>query len=91
MVVPVIEISCRAVWNALSDYLENEVDANLRRRMEEHFKVCEHCKAILDGTCNVVQLVGDGVVYDVPRGFSDRLHKRLAEHFKQTERGGTSG
>lgn len=83
----IIEISCRAVWNALSDYLENEVDPAVRLRMEAHFNVCEHCKAILDGTRNVVQLVADGVVFDLPQGFSDRLHKRLAEHF--TEIGGT--
>ena len=80
----IIEISCRAVWKALSDYLENEVDPALRLRMEAHFNVCEHCKAILDGTRNVVQLVADGVVFDVPQGFSDRLHKRLAEHFDET-------
>jgi predicted anti-sigma-YlaC factor YlaD len=81
----VIEISCRHVWNALSDYLESDIDPQLRRRMEAHFKVCEHCRAILNGTRNVVQLVGDGVAFDVPAGFSDRLHNRLAEHFRRQE------
>jgi hypothetical protein len=45
--------------------------------MEEHFKGCEHCSAILDGTRNVVRLVGDGRVFDLPAGFSDRLKSRL--------------
>jgi len=31
------------------------------RRMEAHFKDCAHCKAILDGTRNVVKLVEIGV------------------------------
>lgn len=78
----IIEISCREVWNALSDYLEGDVDPELRQRMEAHFKVCEHCKAVLDGTRNVVKLVADGVIFDVPEGFGERLHARLAEHFR---------
>jgi hypothetical protein len=45
--------------------------------MEEHFKGCEHCSAILDGTRNVVRLVGDGRNFDLPSGFSERLKQRL--------------
>jgi hypothetical protein len=80
--MPIIEISCRAVWDAISDYLEGEVDGDLRQRMEAHFRVCEHCKAVLDGTRNVVKLVADGVIFEVPKGFDERLHKRLAQHFR---------
>lgn len=72
-----IEISCREVWRELSNFVDNVVDAELRLRMEEHFKDCEHCSAILDGTRNVIQLVGDGKVFDVPEGFSRRLQDRL--------------
>ena len=59
-------------------YRENyEIDAELRARMEAHFKVCAHCKAVLDGTRNVVKLVGDGVEYQLPDGFSQRLYYRI--------------
>lgn len=74
-----VEISCKEVWRELSNYLDNAVDAELRLRMEEHFKDCEHCSAILDGTRNVIQLVGDGMIFDLPRGFSERLKTRLKE------------
>jgi len=73
----VIEISCVEVWRELSNYIDDVVDPELRRRMEEHFKGCEHCSAVLDGTRNVVRLVGDGRAFDLPAGFSDRLKKRL--------------
>jgi anti-sigma factor RsiW len=72
-----IEISCLHVWREVSNYIDGEVDAELRRRMEEHFKGCEHCSAILDGTRNVVRLVGDGRAFDLPSGFSERLKQRL--------------
>jgi anti-sigma factor RsiW len=74
-----IEISCVEVWRELSNYLDGSVDAELRERMEEHFKGCEHCTAVLDGMRNVVRLVGDGQSFDLPVGFSGRLKKRLQE------------
>jgi len=47
--------------------------------MEAHFKACAHCTAILDGTRNVVKLVGDGMEYKVPAGFSRRLYDRIKD------------
>ncbi len=73
----VIEISCLEVWREISNYLDGEVDAELRARMEAHFKTCAHCKAVLDGTRNVVKLVGDGIEYQLPKGFSNRLYEKL--------------
>jgi hypothetical protein len=73
----VIEISCLEVWREISNYIDNDVDAELRARMEAHFKVCAHCTAVLDGTRNVVKLVGDGIEYQVPEGFSRRLYNKI--------------
>ena len=73
----VIEISCLEAWREISNYIDGEIDAELRARMEAHFKVCAHCKAIYDGTKNVVKLVGDGVEYQMPEGFSQRLYYKI--------------
>ena len=75
----VIEISCLEVWREISNYVDGEVDAELRARLEAHFKVCAHCTAILDGMRNVVKLVGDGVEYELPDGFSQRLYRKLMD------------
>jgi len=74
-----IEISCVEVWREISNYLDEEVSPDKRERMEAHFKVCAHCTAVLDGTRNVVGLVGDGKLFQVPEGFSNRLYKKLQE------------
>jgi anti-sigma factor RsiW len=73
----VIEISCLEVWREISNYIDDDVDGDLRARMEAHLKVCAHCKAVLDGTRNVVKLVADGVEYDLPAGFSKRLYQKI--------------
>lgn len=73
----IIEISCEDVWREISNYIDDAVDRELRQRMEEHFKGCEHCVAVLDGARNLVRLVGDDRTFEPPSGFSDRLKSVL--------------
>ena len=75
----VIEISCLEVWREISNFIDGEIAPELRARMEGHFKSCAHCAAVLDGTRNVVKLVADGVEYDLPEDFSQRLYKRIKD------------
>jgi anti-sigma factor RsiW len=73
----VVEISCVEVWREISNYLDDDISPELRERMEAHFKVCAHCSAVLDGARNVVHLVGDGRVFEMPEGFSKHLYKKI--------------
>jgi predicted anti-sigma-YlaC factor YlaD len=73
----VIEIDCRQVLRKLSDYLEADLPPRLRLQIETHLKKCNHCTAVYDGMRNVVRLLGDEKVIELPEGFSRRLHKRL--------------
>ena len=79
-------VSCEEVWREISNYLEGEVDASLRAAMEDHLRGCKHCTAVLDGTRNVVQLYGDERMFEVPLGFSHRLHRRLEENMPGNRR-----
>jgi hypothetical protein len=72
-------VNCEHVWREISNYLDGEVDAELRALMETHFAQCKHCTAVLDGARNVVQLYGDDRLFELPVGFSHRLQRRLAE------------
>ena len=66
-----VKISCDEVWREISNYLEDEVSAGLRTRMDEHFKGCKRCTAVLVGTRNVLRLVGDAAVFDLLTAVSD--------------------
>lgn len=72
-----IPVPCRHVFHHISNYLENDVDPETRARMEAHFKECSHCTAVLNGTRNLLRLVGDGRSFDLPQGFSRRLYEKL--------------
>jgi predicted anti-sigma-YlaC factor YlaD len=74
-----MEISCRQVIRELSTFIDQGVGAELRAQIEEHLARCRHCSAIYDGTRNVIRLVGDDRVFELPAGFSDRLRDRMAK------------
>jgi hypothetical protein len=81
-----VEIDCVEVWRHISDYLEGEVDAELRASMASHFKDCAHCSAVLNGTRNVVQLVGDGKAFEISAKSSQKFYKKLNHHLASRRR-----
>jgi hypothetical protein len=80
-----VEIKCEEVVREISNYLDREIDAALRRRMEAHFKMCRRCSAVLDGARNIVRLVGDNRAFEAPPGFGRRLASKLQQHLAQEE------
>jgi predicted anti-sigma-YlaC factor YlaD len=80
-----MRIDCKHVWEHISAYIDGEVDAVLRADIDHHLETCEICSAVLDSTRNVVILVADGRVFELPTGFSDRLHERLDRELELTD------
>ena len=76
----IVEIECAEVWRQISNYLDDEVDQGLRATMSSHFKDCAHCNAVLDGTRNVVKLVGDERAFEISSGAGERFYKKLKDH-----------
>jgi predicted anti-sigma-YlaC factor YlaD len=78
-----MRIDCKHVWQYISDYIDGDVDETLRAQIDKHLETCEICSAVLDSTRNVVILVADERVFELPAGFSDRLHRRLEQELAQ--------
>jgi hypothetical protein len=75
-VVPVI-IDCKHVWNYLSEYIDGSLSEETREAVQLHLDHCEICSAILDATRNIIILTADDRVFELPVGYSERLHARL--------------
>jgi len=73
----VVQIDCRQILRELSDYLDADLPPELRLQIERHLKECDHCTAVYDGMRNVVRLLGDEKVIELPEGLSERLYKRI--------------
>ena len=82
----IVEIECAEVWRQISNYLDDDVAPQLRATMSSHFKDCPHCSAVLDGTRNLVKLVGDGRAFELPSGTTQKLYKKLNDHLADSER-----
>ena len=57
--------------------LSTRIFAELRARIDKHLETCEICSAVLDSTRNVVVLIADDRVFELPAGYSRRLHERI--------------
>ena len=73
-----MELNCKHVWAYISDYIDDSVAPEVRADIERHLEHCEICSAILDSTRNILILTADNRTFELPVGFSERLHERLA-------------
>lgn len=77
-----LEITCEEVWRELTSYMEGDVTPEMRELIAQHLSACAHCRAVYDGSKNVVQLLGNGKTFELPSGFSRRLYERLQVELK---------
>ena len=82
MVETLLSIDCNSVVLKVSNFIDDDLDPVLRARMMAHFATCTRCTAILDGTRNIIRLVGDGTVFQVPPHVSANLYRKLEEYLK---------
>jgi predicted anti-sigma-YlaC factor YlaD len=71
-------IDCKHVWNYISDYLDATLSEETRSIVQRHLEHCEICSAVLDSTRNILILVADDRAFELPVGFSERLHAWIA-------------
>ncbi|HEY1256051.1 MAG TPA: zf-HC2 domain-containing protein [Terracidiphilus sp.] len=76
-----MRIDCKHVWEHISDYIDGEIEPALRHEINRHLDHCSICSATIDSTRNIVVLVADERVYEIPAGFSKRLHEHIDKVF----------
>jgi predicted anti-sigma-YlaC factor YlaD len=77
-------LECKNVWEHISEYLDKQLDHKLLMDIEKHLENCEICSAILDSTRNILILTADNRTYELPVGYSERLHARLEKAIRET-------
>ena len=77
-----VVIECKHVWAHISGYLDATLPPEVLEQVQKHLEHCEICSAILDSTRNILILTADERVFELPLGFSERLHARLEEEIR---------
>ena len=80
-----MKLECKHVWEYISEYIDGRVDPHVKEDIERHLEHCEICSAILDSTRNILILTADDRTFELPVGYSERLHERLKKEIEGAE------
>jgi Putative zinc-finger len=72
-----VVLECKHVWDYISEFLDDSLPPDTKEVVQKHLENCGICSAILDSTRNVLILSADDRVFELPAGYSERLHARL--------------
>ena len=75
--------SCDDLRAALSDYLDSELPAEIRRHLERHLTECRTCQVLYDSTRKTLRIVTDSASFDLPEGASERFIERTMERLRR--------
>lgn len=64
---------CMELFQYLSEYIDSELDAATRMKIEEHIQSCEPCQVCLKTLKQTVNLCNHLEQYQVPELFSQKL------------------
>ncbi len=67
-------VTCKTIIGQLSDYLDGNVSAAMKDKIERHLRGCRRCRAVYDSTRKMLVIMGDEEVFEVPEGYGTRLH-----------------
>ena len=73
-------VNCETVLQRLSDFMDNEAGPELRAEIAAHLKACDRCSVLHDTLRQTLLIVADDRVFEVPLGYSQRLHDFIDRH-----------
>ena len=76
---------CRDCLHQISDYLDGQLDPELKRVLDEHLVFCHRCKVVLDSTRKTIELYCDGKLFQLPSGVRERLHTALRQKLRDRQ------
>lgn len=74
-------MTCREAFQQISQYLDGELSAELKKVLDEHICKCSHCRVVFDTTRKTVELYCNGKLFVMPESVRDRLHSALRRKF----------
>jgi anti-sigma factor RsiW len=80
-------LTCREVIDLLTDYVEDALPAEERRRVEAHLAICDGCTTYLEQVRETIRLTGMLTEEQIP----DEEKQRLLAAFRDWTQPGTPG
>jgi anti-sigma factor RsiW len=77
-------LTCKDFLHELSDYLDENLDAELRAKLEKHITECPNCWVIADTTRKTIKIYKGMEAYSIPSDVESRLMKALERKMAAT-------
>jgi anti-sigma factor RsiW len=78
---------CEELLTYLSDYIDQDLDEDLRADAQEHLATCENCQVVLDTTQQTIFLYRQQGRRAIPAARRRRLFDQLQDAFLRREEG----
>jgi anti-sigma factor RsiW len=72
-------LTCKQFMDELSDYLDEKLDVEVRKKLEQHINDCPNCWVICDTTKKTIQIYKGMDPYPMP----PEVHSRLMSALEQ--------
>ncbi len=79
-------MKCRDCMQEISNYLDGDLDEDLKRDLQLHLDKCHHCQVLFDTTRTTIELYCDGKLFPLPDTVRDRLHEALRRKWEEKAR-----
>ena len=83
-------MDCTEVMEQLSDYLDEDARAELRKSVDEHLQACHDCSYYVDSVRKTVVLYQADLRIEVPMKATAKLHAALAAEYATGARRSTA-
>jgi len=70
-------LTCKEFLQELSDYLDENVDAGVKAKLEEHIALCPNCWVVCDTTKRTIKIYKGMEPYGIPADIESRLMAAL--------------
>jgi len=79
------KITCQSFLDDMSNYMDGELDVELRVSLEAHLAKCPNCWLVFDETQKTVQVFQDYDCHPLPSDVQGRLMDALHETWNGTD------
>jgi len=76
-------LNCENVIHELSDFIDGDLDAGLKREIESHLHDCTDCRLAIDQTKKTIEIFCDSELVELPGDVRNRLHEAVRRRLKQ--------
>jgi anti-sigma factor RsiW len=70
-------LTCKEFLQELSDYLDENVDAEVKAKLEQHIALCPNCWVVCDTTKRTIKIYKGMEPYSMPADVESRLMAAL--------------